>query len=513
MKLQVRAIPKYGDTGTDVTFLQQQLNSVRAEPKLTVDGEFGPLTKKAVSFIQKKNGLPGSGNIGPKTLEILGLELASVVTPPTNPNPNPGGTISSGTDPDEGTEPWYRRMMAGLQIDIGMETRVQSVGKTVLKNKERYAAVAKIVFAKAVLPEGMTAADLWYVLGLIHYKEASCNFAGVLHNGERIIGTGKKTSIVPKGRGPFSTWEEAAIDAMNGESLGKLTNFELGSLLKVVERYNGTGYITGAGKGDTSAYLWACTNVNDDFGKYVSDGKWDGSASVQSSPGFCAGLKWLEDNGHIKVIRLAGTPAAPTTPVTPVPSTPAPVKPGAKVTRQMIADAILVVINKDIDAKLRETHGKNRSPKIDEFNKRAKSYLGAPYCASGGWCAIDDACKALGLKNPVRPTASSQDFRRSSFIPAKYFRPEGALGMKGDVGVFQASADAAHGHHTTLDKDQAAGTKTFYTSEYNTGSDGGSDGDGAYHRTRNTIDRSKENAGKNFVCFTDVPQFILDYNS
>lgn len=502
----VQKIPKYGDSGTDVAFLQQSLNSLRAEPKLIVDGEFGPLTKKAVSFIQKKNGLPGSGNIGVKTLAICGMQLATnapvIVVPP--------GKVTTGQDPDEGTEGWYRRMLKVLAFDPGMEGRIQTVGKTILKNKERYAAVAKIVFAKAVLPEGMVPADLWYVIGGIHYKEASCNFAGVLHNGEKIIGTGKKTSIVPKGRGPFSTWEEAAIDAMNGESLGKLTNFEVGSLYRAVERYNGTGYITGAGKADTSAYMWACTNVNDDFGKYVSDGKWDPNASVQSSPGFAAAMKWLEDNGHIKLIRLAED--APTAPVTTPAPTHTPTPNPSKITRQKVADSIVAKIQADVDAKLRETHGKNRSPRIDSFNKRVGVYLGAPYCASGGWCAIDDACKELGLKNPVPKTASSQDFRRTSFVPAKYIRKEGELGKKGDVGVLQVNGDSSHGHHTTLNKDQVAGSKTFYASEYNTGPDGGRDGDGAYNRTRNTIDKSSENAGKLFICFTDIPQWIIDFN-
>src|SRR5688572_19234705 len=54
----------------------------------------------------------------------------------------------------------------------------------------------------------------WFYIGALHMRESSCNFAGVLHNGDQIIGTGRLTYRVPAGRGPFSTWEEAAVDAL-----------------------------------------------------------------------------------------------------------------------------------------------------------------------------------------------------------------------------------------------------------------------------------------------------------
>lgn len=181
------------------------------------------------------------------------------------------------------------------------------------------------------------------------------------------------------------------------------------------------------------------------------------------------------------------------------------------ITREIIAATILKKIDADIRNKLRETNGKNRSPRIDEMNLRAGAYLGAPYCASAAWCAYDDACKELGLKNPIPKTASSQDFRRSSFVPAKYLRPAGALGKKGDVGTLQVPTDQEHGHHTTLSKDQVA-QPYFDTAEYNTDGSGSRDGDGAYYMTRSTIDGSIKNAFKNFVSFADIPQWILDFN-
>lgn len=202
-------------------------------------------------------------------------------------------TISTGHDPDEGTLPWYRKMYLACKIDKGYEKAVLKDAKLVLQGKHRYEAVSKLTHVP------------WWVIGIIHFKEASCDFRACLHNGERIIGTGKKTTIVPIGRGPFATWEEAALDALKTERIGRLTQWELGSILYALERYNGTGYIgkhpekkpiPGVAAAETSPYLWARTNVNDDYGKYVSDGKFSSKQTTQKTSGICAILKSIELN-------------------------------------------------------------------------------------------------------------------------------------------------------------------------------------------------------------------------
>lgn len=75
----VSAIPKKGDTGKDVETLQKALNKKGAV--LTVDGDFGSVTLAAVSKFQKENGLEGSGEIGPKTMELLGLRVGASLEP------------------------------------------------------------------------------------------------------------------------------------------------------------------------------------------------------------------------------------------------------------------------------------------------------------------------------------------------------------------------------------------------------------------------------------------------
>jgi uncharacterized protein (TIGR02594 family) len=72
-KVYITRTPRLNDVGGHVLALQKALN--RNGFDLLEDGDFGPLTRSAVSAFQKRMGLAGSGIIGPKTLEFLGLEL------------------------------------------------------------------------------------------------------------------------------------------------------------------------------------------------------------------------------------------------------------------------------------------------------------------------------------------------------------------------------------------------------------------------------------------------------
>lgn len=217
---------------------------------------------------------------------------------PYNPTTPTNGPITTGMDPDEGTQPWYRRMFKACEVDAGKESQLRNTVKLIKEGFDRYLIVSKLLGASDT-------ENFAWILGAIHFKEASCNFKGVLHNGDQIIGTGKKTIRVPAGRGPFNSWEQAAVDAisMNPSRWKKLLsgNNDIGEILYALERYNGTGYITGAGKAENSPYLWACSNINDDKGKYVSDGKFDANASTQSTSGAALILKELYKEGAFKV--------------------------------------------------------------------------------------------------------------------------------------------------------------------------------------------------------------------
>lgn len=70
-KVEISEIPKYGQTNENVKKVQAALNARGA--KLTVDGDYGDKTKAAISAYQKQFGLAGSGDLGPKTIDLLGL--------------------------------------------------------------------------------------------------------------------------------------------------------------------------------------------------------------------------------------------------------------------------------------------------------------------------------------------------------------------------------------------------------------------------------------------------------
>lgn len=177
----------------------------------------------------------------------------------------------------------------------------------------------------------------WDVIAVIHYRESSGSFAGVLHNGEKIIGTGKKTTLVPKGRGPFSTWEDAAVDAlMNCHPFaGKNKDWSIAGTLDILERYNGLGY---RNKGLPSPYLWAGT---DQYlkGKYVADGVYDPN-HVDQQLGVAAILMKLREGKTQPAPAPAPAPAPKPAPAPPVAES----KPSASSGAKALVAAIVAAV-------------------------------------------------------------------------------------------------------------------------------------------------------------------------
>ena len=118
----------------------------------------------------------------------------------------------------------------------------------------------------------------WYMVAVIDERESGAR-GGVLHNGEFIVGTGRKTKLVPAGRGPFSTWQIAAVDALSmpGKSFHKVPKdkWSIELILYCLESFNGWGYRLYHPR-TPSPYVWSCTNIYDSSprGKYIADGKW-----------------------------------------------------------------------------------------------------------------------------------------------------------------------------------------------------------------------------------------------
>lgn len=133
----------------------------------------------------------------------------------------------------------------------------------------------QVVAAKTGVP--------WAIIAVIHERESSQSWSRSLAQGD----PWDKLSVhVPVGRGPFASWEDAAVDALVGcaPHAARWRDWSIGGALTLLEQYNGLGY---ARRGVPSPYVWAGTDQYS-AGKYVRDGVYDPQA-IDRQPG-CAGL-------------------------------------------------------------------------------------------------------------------------------------------------------------------------------------------------------------------------------
>jgi lysozyme family protein len=113
----------------------------------------------------------------------------------------------------------------------------------------------------------------WFIIAVIHEREASQSWHANLAQGD----PWDAVSIhVPAGRGPFASWEAAAVDALVNcpPKAAQWRDWSVGGALTLLEEYNGLGY---AARSVPSPYVWASTNQYVK-GKYVADGHYDPNA-------------------------------------------------------------------------------------------------------------------------------------------------------------------------------------------------------------------------------------------
>jgi len=146
-------------------------------------------------------------------------------------------------------------------VNAGLLRIIDGVSGRLIAAKERYITVA----LKTTVP--------WPVIAVIHERESSQNWLASLAQGDPF----DRVSVhVPKGRGPFLSWEAAAEDALAvcPPHAAHWTDWSIGGALTLLEQYNGLGY---AARGMPSPYIWASTNQYS-HGKYVADGHFDPNA-------------------------------------------------------------------------------------------------------------------------------------------------------------------------------------------------------------------------------------------
>jgi lysozyme family protein len=126
---------------------------------------------------------------------------------------------------------------------------------------------------------------LW--LMVVNERESDGNFDTYLGNGDPLHHI---TSHVPKGRGPFATWADGAVDAIAYDHVGAMgpEGWSLPWFLYRCEAWNGFGPRY---RGKRPGYLWAGSTVYTG-GKYVADGVWNPKA-WDTQPGCWALAKVL----------------------------------------------------------------------------------------------------------------------------------------------------------------------------------------------------------------------------
>ncbi len=111
----------------------------------------------------------------------------------------------------------------------------------------------------------------WPLVAVLHRRESDANFHTYLGNGDPLS---RRTTHVPRGRGPFPTFQAGAKDALHLDGLDNVKDWRLEKALYYCELFNGFGY---ANRGLPSPYDWGGSNIQRP-GKYISDGVWSSSA-------------------------------------------------------------------------------------------------------------------------------------------------------------------------------------------------------------------------------------------
>lgn len=163
------------------------------------------------------------------------------------------------------------RRWQAMKVSSALIPVFDQVAERLVAARDRYGTVATLTKVP------------WDVIAVIHERESSQSWRASLAQGD----PWNQVSIhVPKGRGPFKTWEDAAVDALQvcPPHAAQWTDWSPGGRLTLLEQYNGLGYFR---MHMPSPYLWAGTDQYT-RGKYVADGHFDPDA-VDHQLG-CAGL-------------------------------------------------------------------------------------------------------------------------------------------------------------------------------------------------------------------------------
>ena len=124
----------------------------------------------------------------------------------------------------------YENNWADLEIRANRLQEARNQANRLLHGKPTYQQI-----------ESKTGVPWWFV-GLCHYRKSNFNFDTYLGNGQSLA---RVTTIVPKGRGPFTgpdAFINGALDALRLEGFIGANDWGIARALYRLEEFNGYGY-------------------------------------------------------------------------------------------------------------------------------------------------------------------------------------------------------------------------------------------------------------------------------
>lgn len=209
-------------------------------------------------------------------------------------------------------KPEYAALWTSMVIRPEHQSDVNAFAQQIMEGRARYETVSR----QTGVP--------WYVIGLLHNMECSLSFHKHLHNGDPL---NEVTHNDPKGRGPFATWEESAVDALKFDGLDKVdwSKDVVERIAYMAETFNGFGYRKSS-INIHSPYLWSFTTAYSK-GKFVKDGVYS-SEFVSKQCGVMALLRAMID------LMPDAIHVAPVSDAHPWPSAEVPASPPPSVTKE-----------------------------------------------------------------------------------------------------------------------------------------------------------------------------------
>ena len=104
----------------------------------------------------------------------------------------------------------------------------------------------------------------WVFVALLHEMEADCDFDRQILNGQK---TNMRTTVSPKGHGPWKLWHESAKEGV--ERYSNVEDWTIGRMGFYLEAHNGFGY---RNNGLLSPYLFRGSQMGEGLGLFASDG-------------------------------------------------------------------------------------------------------------------------------------------------------------------------------------------------------------------------------------------------